>query len=565
MRRFRQHVRRRVHALEGLWDFAFLGEADFEHIDAQALCFDDVMAVPGCFDATPKYASCRGVAAYRTRVAIQRPGRLRWVIGAAHHRAKLFVDGKQVRQHETGFTSFSVDLQVQAASELELVVVVDNRFGPDRAVLHFEKFDWYQYGGLTRSCELHELPDVYIDALEATPVGTDPPILDVAVKYAMSCDEVSQHARLCFTWNGEVLHREEVQLETSPGVLRRRFELPGAKLWSPEQPTLHLLGVQLEDDDRFERVGLRTVSTDRYGLRINGEPVRLRGVNRHEAHPGFGHATPIQAKLADLQRIRDLGCNFVRGSHYPQDPILLDLCDELGLLVWNEAIGWQYGLADMSRPEFVDAQLQHVEEMVTESINHPCVVLFGVLNESDSSERAARPIFEELLSCIRQRDPSRPVTFASNRHGSDCCLDLVDIVSVNAYPGWYFGSVGTAPAELDRILSAYRTAAPELPMLISEIGAGAIYGQRDDHRQRWSEEFQADLLDVLLEHIQGPECDCVGVCLWQFTDCRTTERLESAMGRPRGFNNKGLLDEYRRPKLAAEVVKRHFQRAARRS
>lgn len=562
-RRFREHFLRRVHPLDGVWDFAFLGDVDAELVDVANLDFDDVMTVPGCFDATPKYAGARGVAAYRTRIAVGRAGRLRWHVGAAHHRAKLFVERRVLRGHGGGFTPFFGDFHLPAAAELELVVLVDNRFDDERSPLHLEKFDWYQYGGLSRSTELHELPGIHIDGVEATPVSTNPPTLDVVVRFGAAAVDFGRPTELCFTWNGELLSREEVRIEAPQGALRRRFVLPHAELWSPSHPSLHLLGVQLGQDDQFTRVGMRTLAFDRRGLLVNGEVVRLRGVNRHEAHPLFGHATPPQLQLSDLHLIRDLGCNFLRGSHYPQDPVLLDLCDELGLLVWNEAIGWQHGIEDLRHPHFVDAQLQHIEEMVSSSINHPSVVLFGVLNESASNQQDARPTYKKLISYLRERDPSRPVTFASNRHGSDQCLDLVDLVSVNAYPGWYFGDLSTATAELDRILSLYRAAAPDKPILISEIGAGAIYGQRDHHEQRWSEEFQAKLLHVLLEHMESPACDSIGVCLWQFADCRTTERLETALGRPRGFNNKGLFDEYRRPKLAARIVRDHFHRSSR--
>jgi beta-glucuronidase len=182
------------------------------------------------------------------------------------------------------------------------------------------------------------------------------------------------------------------------------------------------------------------------------------------------------------------------------------------------------------------------------------VILWGVLNESASSESDAHATFKKLLGHLRTCDPSRPVTFASNRHGSDRCLDLVDVVCVNAYPGWYFGSIDTLPAELDGIIARYRTAAPGKPIVLSEIGAGALYGNHDHHEQRWSEEFQANLLEQLLRHL--PSCDLVGFCLWQFCDTRTSERTETALTRPRGFNNKGLFDEYRRPKLGALALQR---------
>jgi beta-glucuronidase len=155
---------------------------------------------------------------------------------------------------------------------------------------------------------------------------------------------------------------------------------------------------------------------------------------------------------------------------------------------------------------------------------------------------------------VRERDPQRLVTFASNRHGSDRCLDLVDVVSINAYPGWSFGTLAELPEELDRVLQLYRAQAPNKPLLLSEVGAGALFGHHDHAAGRWSEEYQAALLTCLLQHV--PTTELAGVCLWQLCDTRSTDRRETALARPRGYDNTGLFDEYRRPKLAAAAVAR---------
>ena len=238
---------------------------------------------------------------------------------------------------------------------------------------------------------------------------------------------------------------ETVDLGSTPGRIERVLELPGTLLWSPGEPNLHVIHAMLGEDDARERIGIRQIETDGRRLLVNGEPVRLIGFNRHEAHPQFGQAQPEALLISDVQQLRDMGCNFVRGSHYPQDIRFLDLCDEAGICVWQEAIGWQHTAEHLTDENFVGAQLTNIEEMVAASANRPSVLLWGILNESESHVPACRPTYERLLGRLRELDPTRPVTYASNHPYDDVCFDLADVVSINRYPGWYFGGVEEVP------------------------------------------------------------------------------------------------------------------------
>jgi beta-glucuronidase len=557
-RRFHEHQRRRVVCLDGLWDFAFLGDVA-EPADPGAIRFDDVMAVPGCFDATPRYAGRRGLAAYRTCFAWNHDGPARLELDGAHHACTAFLDGARIGAHRGGFTRFYLDLGPRPAGapacrEAELVVLVDNRFDRERSPLHLDYFDWYQYGGLARGARVHFVARSFIERVEATTVDLGGPTLGLGISYRTL--EPGARVPLEVRVAGHEVWSEQVSLTQARGSIDLRLQVPFAPLWSPERPNLVFLDVRLGDDDFCTRVGLRTVGSKDGRLAINDEPVALLGVNRHEAHPDFGHAVPPQIELGDLQLLRELGANFLRGSHYPQDDGLLDLCDELGILVWCEGIGWQQTREQLTDPVFMDAQRDHLDEMLDASFNHPSIVLWGVLNEGDSSEAECRPAFASLLSHVKARDPHRPVTFATCRPRRDLCLDLVDVVSVNAYPGWYQGTLDEIPTELRDLVAHLKAVAPGKPIIVSEIGAGAIYGFHERNGRHWTEEYQAALLDRVLHTLVGEEL--AGVCIWQFCDTKTTEATRTVMGRPRGYNNKGLLDEYRRPKLAFDVVKRWF-------
>jgi beta-glucuronidase len=323
---------------------------------------------------------------------------------------------------------------------------------------------------------------------------------------------------------------------------------------------LHQLKVCIGDDCVTELVGIRTVTVSGRKILVNGEPVRLFGFNRHEASSESGHTQSDQLLVTDIQLLEDMGVNFVRGSHYPQDERFVDLCDRRGIMMWCEAIGWQHTDAHLTDRRFLDAQSVDIQEMIQALGNHPSIIMWGLLNESEGQKRTARPGFAELVEVIRSEDPSRPVTYATCHVYEDKCLDLFDIVSFNNYPGWYVGGAKGIPQELDAILAHLDGSGyADKPIILSEIGAGGIYGFRDWHRGLWSEEYQAEVIKTVLDYFSNVE-RLNGLTLWQFCDIRASESTDRALRRPKGFNNKGIVDEHRRAKLAYHIV-REFGKA----
>ena len=182
--------------------------------------------------------------------------------------------------------------------------------------------------------------------------------------------------------------------------------------------------------------------------------------------------------------------------------------------------------------------------------------MWGILNECASDTAYGRECYQKQFALIRALDPSRPRSFASCKFKTDLCFDLCDIVSYNIYPLWYHD---TPPAAYVRDLYEWAQTAGGAgkPFLVTEIGAGGIYGYRAPHTPKWSEEYQAKALKAQLEGVLSFE-DCAGVYIWQFCDIRISDEWWG--GRPRTMNNKGIFDEYRRPKLCHAVVKEIFSR-----
>lgn len=557
MRNFRQHELRQVQVLDGIWDFAYLGDVNIDLVAVDRIQYDDRMAVPGCFDATPKYAGKRGLTAYHRTLQVRQAGRQRLVFDSVHLWCRVYVNGINIGEHRTGFSRFALDFELENPGEVELVVLVDNRLDKSRSPLHLDYFDWYHYGGISRSIALHSLDDVWIEDVRIITQDHATRTVEVTVVFGGAQRE---DVPLTISVDGKVM--SEARVRSSDGTRHTfTYQLTNAALWSPESPSLHWLRVEMGEDDWIDRFGIRTVRTGEQRVWINGKATRLLGFNRHEIHPQFGYALPDGILITDAQLLKQMGCNFVRGSHYPQDERFLDLCDELGLLVWNEAIGWQHTAEHLNDPDFIDEQKRNIQEMVAVGKNHPCVILWGILNESRSDDPACRAGYEILLGELRRLDPSRLLTYATCHPFEDLNYDLVDVISINRYPGWYEGEIDGIPAVLDRLAADVDERGwKEKPLIISEIGAGAVPGWHDMNRTRWSEEYQAALYDTVIEHLFVEMNRVSGLALWVFADFRSSESAGRILVRPRGYNNKGVVDEYRRPKQAFEVVRRWFSR-----
>lgn len=563
MKPFPHYGKRAVHELDGIWDFVWLGEdVDLEAVEPSRITFDLRMPVPSAFDAYPEFAGKRGTAAYRTTVTVV-PGRAGILqFNGLGMWNRIYVEGVMVAETAMPYSGVSFRIAASDAATREVIVLSDNRFSRERVPLQEQYFDFYAYGGIFRSVYWHEIGDFWIDRVRVTTVDLERRELLCRLVPGEPVDAPIDMASLVCCVDGSLA--EPLDAKVVGNEIRFRLVLDGASLWSPESPNWHLLLVAVGGDEITERFGIRTVTTERRKVWVNGEEVKLLGYCRHEAHPQFGPALPLQQLVQDIQLMRDQSCNFVRGAHYPQDPRFLDLCDEAGILVFEESLGWQQDENHFSNPAYCDSCVEQTHLMVRNSFNHPSVIMWGFLNEGRSDLSESTPLYTRLTAAIREEDSSRPVTFASNHPMDDANLNLVDIICVNNYPGWYARDRETTrPLDeivptLDRIRKHVRETADlaEKPFIVSEIGAGAIYGWRDPLRAHWTEEYQVDYLDIVCREVVEND-DIAGVALWQFCDGRTYSS-SGALFRPRAFNNKGVLNEYRKPKAAYEIVKSRF-------
>jgi beta-glucuronidase len=573
IRTFAEHRVRQVVSLDGGWELVTREDAKLDHRGLPR-SYNRRLITPAPWESIPALINYRGVGFLRRFIDVPagRPARL--VFAGVSHTADVYVDGRSVAHHEDAFTPFDALIAPSKAdASRELVVRADNTFG-DHAALHIPN-DYYTYGGITRPVELQIVDEVHLAWMHATPRRDGRRwALDVTLGLRnVGRAPVKRNLELRIA--GDAYDGGRVTV--NPGQTRAvalTIEALDVEPWSADAPKLYDLTAELLDehgkatDDLIDRVGFRTIEVRGKKLLLNGVSLRLRGFNRHEDLPPYGCAVPLAAMAHDLRLMADLGANFVRTSHYPNDQRFLDLCDELGFYVWEESHARTVSFAHPRYREQIDASTR---EMVRWHFNHPCILMWGCLNECETRTADGAAEHGRVLKLLRSLDGSRPVTYASMYHKKDKAYRFADIVSWNRYDGWYGEKTGNVAADTADLLkwlhSSASTGGRNKPVIFSEFGAGAIPGYRDARRVRWSEEYQCAVLDETLRtYLHHP--DIVGAAIWQFCDVRVTEEAAAHHGgawwtkRPRTMNNKGVVDEHRRPKLAYDLVKRHFHEAA---
>lgn len=528
--------------------------------DSSALPCSEKVTVPGVWESHPALRNYRGRGVYEQ--SIYCGGNVRFSFAGVSIHASVFLDGQQIAEHYGAYTGFEAIVPHVSRGKHLLTVEADNRFDAGFA-LDFPN-DYYAYGGINRPVTVEELADTYIASFRITPFMVDGIWTAKGDVHVRNLAGSSRSIKVCISVAGA---KAEEQITVPAGeepTVSFILTCNDVSPWSPEDPVLYTAEAVLYDgerpvDDQIERIGFREISISGKQILLNGSPLLLRGFNRHEEVADYGSAVPLSAMYRDIQLMRDMGANCVRTCHYPNDPRFLDLCDETGMLVWEESHARGLSEEQMRHPLFMEQILRSTEEMIDRDYNHPSVFIWGILNECSDDTEYGAACYREIFSLIRRKDPSRPVTSALLERAGGIVYDALDVVSFNLYPQWYSDKTVNDAIRVKQDECDDRGGANK-PVIISEIGASAIYGYHDPlGESKWSEERQAAILREQLSAVLSDK-DITGVFLWQFADVRVSE--EWAMKRPRTFNNKGVVDEYRRPKLAYQVLKEIYHNDA---
>ena len=545
--------------LNGSWEFAFAEGKTLENAGGSDFVATDRMSVPGCWDMLPKWLCKRGTGLYRRTFTLAEPVENAWiVVDGMGLRAQFAVDGKPVG----GVLPFpwgrlEVPTGPLAAGSHTLFAALDNVLDWSTQKLALPFYDFYLYGGFYHGVSLaFDNRKLFVRTRDYK-TGT---VEIEAVNFARG----DFGATLLFDGKNEV--------KASFRDFRATVRVPDFKLWSPASPNLHTVSIKLSTSQPFNlstRFGIREIKAEKKRLWLNGEILFLKGANRHEAHPQFGAATPEALMVQDIQLLKSLNGNFFRGCHYQQSQRFLDYCDEMGVLVWEESLGWGNSAKQMGDPEYFRLQVEQTRAMVRASFNHPSVIIFAFQNENSSQTKEGKKMNDALIDAIRLQDSGRLVTFACNHDADDISNENTDIVSFNTYPGWIGSNAGTFENQkrlideaVTKIVTRYRSLYPEKPIIVSEMGTTAIYGYHDPAAGQGTEEFQLYYdKDVLDRIFSDPEM--AGLTFWHFADARTYHRDGSNIrAKLLAENMAGLYDGYRRAKVVTAAVKEGFARKA---
>ena len=497
--------------------------------------------------------------------------------------SEVYVNGKKVGGHIGGYIGFTVDITNAITNgSNELMVRADNSY--DKEIIPSQKSDFFIFGGITRDVWLQTLPSNHLSNLKITTPNVSNESSDLLATFQVSHSDKSYNVRatLLDEQENEIKTQE---LDISDTELEIRFnQIQNIKLWDTDNPNLYVLKVQLIEngivrDEISEKVGFRWFEFKNYGaFYLNGKRLLLRGTHRHEEDAGVGAAMSNKQHRADMELIKDMGANFVRLAHYPQDPEIYKACDELGMLVWDELPWCRGGLGNDNWKMNTKTMLK---EIIEQNYNHPSIIIWSLGNEiywlpdfedGDNIEKI-NSYLKELNDYAHQLDPSRKTAIRKYYEGAD----IVDVFSPSIWSGWYSGSYKSYQKAIDQYKAEYRH------FLHTEYGGSSHLGrhtetpitgegaiQSDGWEEAivqtdvaniaqigdWSENYIVDLFDWHLR-ISENDSTFIGNAQWAFKDFGTPLRPENAIPY---MNQKGLVDRANNPKDAFYVFKSYWNK-----
>ncbi len=409
--------------------------------------------------------------------------------------SRYWINGKHVFDHPDGLLQFEIPVSdvIQYGMDNVLVVRTDNTPRPGNRAPGLQ-WGMFPDGGIIRDVQLIAMDRFHIESARFTHAEPN----DKAGKFALKINVANNRPEA-------VKGKVQVQIADRKGSILGRFAadtaelgagenrdvlfegtVPGVKPWSPDHPNLYVAKVSLElGDHRVDhqqcRFGFRKIETRGEKLYLNGKPIFLYGINRHDWSPRTGMAVDLEAFRSDLLKIKDLGCNFLRIPCTPAGTRELDLCDEIGILVMEEnnlhwwcnsiAPGDRGGEASAHFRGVVAAATRQIPKMIHRDMNHPSIIFWSVSNEVGMKKGVVEAL-KKFIRLAKQLDPSRLVVQIHYRDGA---FDLGDVACLNYYDRDKAGWV--------QRLSGIHKSYPGKPILVTEFGYRCTYGKEDQEQQ----------------------------------------------------------------------------------
>ena len=487
---------------------------------------------------------------------------------AVNSLADVYLNGELLTTHKGGYSAFIVDITDKVRNDVSNLLMVhvnnqNNQIPPLSG-------DFTIFGGIYRDVWLISVGKQHISLTDyASPgVYVDLPFVseekaEISVRGTLVNRDVQ---RAALKLNVEVLDADgksvvqslrNIRLDAEGTfAVKERLQLENPRLWSPESPYLYSVKVSLKDergkvlkDEMRVPLGVRWFSMDaQEGFKLNGKPMKLIGACRHQDQMPMGIALSDEMHRRDMQLLKDMGANFVRLAHYPQDDAVLRACDELGMLVWEEIpVVDLIALGDEFRTNATSA----LREMIRQHYNHPSVIMWGYMNEAviqlqyRVKKQRLNGFYENTLALARHleetlkmEDPYRLSTMAY--HGNQI-YNQIGLSNITDVSGWYENDFKS----FDRFVDEEHRKYPYRPLIISEFGAGSdsrlqsLEPQIFDFSMQWQQLYLEYYLPAIMKRPF-----IVGATEWNFIDFSSASRQETTPH----INNKGLMYNDRRPK-----------------
>jgi beta-glucuronidase len=575
--------------LNGIWNFKLdhdtgLAEGWFQHPLQETI----PMPVPASYNDLYEGAEFRdhiGWVWYEREIVVPHHffnQRIVLRFGSVTHEAKIYLNGKFVTEHKGGFTPFEAEINAFASpGKNRLTVAVNNIVDhstlpvgnyteediPDRGkvVTDTPNFDFFNYAGIQRPVKLYTTPTAYIRDITLT---TEVNGTNAQVGYTIDTE-------------GDAEIHVSIQDEAGETVAggtgaAGQLSIEDVHLWQPLHAYLYTCVVELwqhgQRIDTYEQpFGARTVAVKDGKFLINEKPFYFKGFGRHEDSHVHGRGLDEVLNVKDLNLMKWIGANSFRTSHYPYSEEIMRLADREGFVVIDEvpAVGLHLNFGTMlgggGRSHKTWEELgtkehhaQVIRELIARDKNHPCVVMWSIANEPASEEEGAHEYFQPLVQLARDLDPQkRPVTIVIHMMATpdkNTVSDLVDVLALNRYYGWYVagGQLEVAKALLRAELTDWNRVQPGKPMMFTEYGADTIAGLHDTTPAMFSEEYQAECLKANHE-VMDEFPDFTGEQVWNFADFQTSQSIMRIQG-----NKKGVFTRERKPKMAAHMLRERW-------
>jgi beta-glucuronidase len=585
-----QSTNRVLMSLDGNWDF---------HID------DDPevrqVTVPSCFNtADSPLRDYQGTVWYErdfVMPAFDKGSLIRLTFLGSFYQSEVWLDGQPIGNHEGGYLPFYFDIteNVVPGKVHHLKVSVDNRIGRSSLppyLFQGHNLGWHPFGGLHRSVQIEICPPQYCFKLRAdAKLDSAEGILQVSAlfhRYKKDTPTLQNATLSLLTDDGHLLSEMDVPIcwdsDGHYGAVARTLIVPSPVKWKPTTPYLYRFVIQTRYERCETTFGFRSIQAKDGKLLLNNKPLILKGICRHMEDREIGLAQQPDSVKNELETIQTLNAEFVRLAHYPHSTETLDLCDRLGLCAWVEIPLYQAGLGiirylfdktkrdtgktlrglpgvlrstnALENPILLGKARDELLKMIERDSNHPSVLFWGLGNECWTMHPSGARALTWLREQAEVLDKTRLISYAAFALPVlspifERAFDVVDVVAVNEYFGWYYGKVQKAGAFLSALARKY----PHKPLMVTETGADSVRGRHTEEippLRGYSEEYQAWLLEEQWRQMRVVETFS-GLSIWVLKDFLCPEYLED---NPVPFYNlKGLLDRDGQPKAAFEKVK----------